>query len=196
MAAHNFLVNLLSCHTNRKTGQKQSSEVFCKERCYCKFCKIHKKHLWQNLFFNKVAGLKPATLLKKSPWHRCFPMNSGKFLRTSFLQNISVRPLLKGQCKFLVDISLFRVSYWNIRAMWNLVKVKRLQWRSHVYFVNFEQISHIFAYNVDIVYFQCWKSKYRLGSALNILFTKVKPQTTGLLDDTNQNSFAFYRQSL
>ena len=44
-------------------------------------------------------------------------MNSGKFLRTSFLQNISVRPLLKGQCKFLVDISLFRVSYGNIRAM-------------------------------------------------------------------------------
>ena len=117
MAAHNVLVNLLSCHTNRKTGQKQSSEVFCKERCYCKFCKIHKKHLWQNLFFNKVAGLKPATVLKKSPWHRCFPMNSGKFLRTSFLQNISVRPLLKGQCKFLVDISLFRVSYGNIRAM-------------------------------------------------------------------------------
>ena len=24
-------------------------------------------------FFNKVASLSPATLLKKRPWHRCFP---------------------------------------------------------------------------------------------------------------------------
>ena len=26
----------------------------------------------------------PATLLKKSLWHRCFPMNFAKFLRTPF----------------------------------------------------------------------------------------------------------------
>ena len=35
-------------------------------------------------FFNKVAGLKPATLLKRRLWHRCFPMNAVKFLRTPF----------------------------------------------------------------------------------------------------------------
>ena len=35
-------------------------------------------------FFNKIAGLKPATLLKKRLWHRCFPMNAVKFLRTPF----------------------------------------------------------------------------------------------------------------
>ena len=33
-------------------------------------------------FLNKVAGLGPATLLKKRLWHRCFPMNFAKFLRT------------------------------------------------------------------------------------------------------------------
>ena len=27
---------------------------------------------------------RPATLLKKRLWHRCFPMNFGKFLRTPF----------------------------------------------------------------------------------------------------------------
>ena len=43
------------------------------------------KHLWQSLFFNKVAGLRPATLLKKRLWHRCFPVNFAKFLRTPFL---------------------------------------------------------------------------------------------------------------
>ena len=29
----------------------------------------------------------PATLLKKRPWHSCFPVNFVKFLRTTFLQN-------------------------------------------------------------------------------------------------------------
>ena len=37
----------------------------------------------QRLFFNKVAGLRPGTLLKKSLWHRSFPVNFAKFLRTS-----------------------------------------------------------------------------------------------------------------
>ena len=35
-------------------------------------------------FFAKVAGLRPATLLKKRPWHSCFPVNFAKFLRTPF----------------------------------------------------------------------------------------------------------------
>ena len=47
------------------------------------------KHLCQSPFFNKVAGLRTATLLKKRLWHRCFPVNIAKFLRTPFLQNIS-----------------------------------------------------------------------------------------------------------
>ena len=35
-------------------------------------------------FFNKVAGLRPAPLLKKSPWHSCFPANFVKFLKNIF----------------------------------------------------------------------------------------------------------------
>ena len=35
--------------------------------------------------FNKVAGLSPATLLKKRLWHRCFPVDFVKFLRTPFI---------------------------------------------------------------------------------------------------------------
>ena len=42
-------------------------------------------HLCQRLYFNKVAGLRPATLLKRGLWRRCFPVNFGKFLRTPFL---------------------------------------------------------------------------------------------------------------
>ena len=38
--------------------------------------------------------LRPATLLKKGLWHRCFPVNFANFLRTFFLQNTSGRLLL------------------------------------------------------------------------------------------------------
>ena len=51
------------------------------------FTKFRGKHLCQSLFFNKVGGLSPATLLKKRPWHRCFAVNFAKFLRAPFLQN-------------------------------------------------------------------------------------------------------------
>ena len=58
------------------------------------FTKFTGKHLYQSLFFNKVADLRPATLLKKL-WHRCFSVNFVKFLRTPFLQNNSGRLLLR-----------------------------------------------------------------------------------------------------
>ena len=40
--------------------------------------------LCQSLFFNKVAGLRTATLLKKRLWHWCFPGRFVKFLRKHF----------------------------------------------------------------------------------------------------------------
>ena len=46
--------------------------------------KFTRKHLCQSLFFNKVSGLRPATLFKKWLYHRCFPVNFVKFLRTHF----------------------------------------------------------------------------------------------------------------
>ena len=59
--------------------------------------------LCQGLFFNKVECLRPATLFKKRRWHRCFPVNFAKFLRTSFLQNTSRRLLLITFAQFLVS---------------------------------------------------------------------------------------------
>ena len=55
---------------------------------------IIRKHLRQSLFFNKVAGLRTATLLKKRPWHRCFVVNFEKYLKTPFLQNTFGRLLV------------------------------------------------------------------------------------------------------
>ena len=44
----------------------------------------------------KVAGIRPATLLKNRLCHRCFPVSFVKFLRTPFLQNIAGRLLLQN----------------------------------------------------------------------------------------------------
>ena len=38
----------------------------------------------QNSQENTYASLSPATLFKKRLWHRCFPVNFVKFLRTHF----------------------------------------------------------------------------------------------------------------
>ena len=58
------------------------------------FAKFTGKHPCQRLFFNRVGGLKPATLFKKRLWRRCFLVNFAKFLTTPFLQNTSGRLLL------------------------------------------------------------------------------------------------------
>ena len=73
---------------------KHPPEVFCKKGALKNFAKFTGKHLCQSLFFDKVHGPKPATLLKKRLWLRCFPVNFAKFSRTPLLQNTSGRLLL------------------------------------------------------------------------------------------------------
>ena len=46
-----------------------------------------KRHLpFQDVLYHLYfsTGFRPATLLKKRLWHRCFPLNFAKFLRTPF----------------------------------------------------------------------------------------------------------------
>ena len=57
------------------------AEVFCKKRFIKTFAQFTGKHQYQGHFFNKVADLRPATLLKKILWHRCFPLNFAKVLK-------------------------------------------------------------------------------------------------------------------
>ena len=47
------------------------------------FAKFSGKYMCRSIFLNKVAGLRPATLLKKTLRYRRFPMNFPKFRRTS-----------------------------------------------------------------------------------------------------------------
>ena len=54
-----------------------------------------RKVVLRNLAKFLGKGLKPAALLKKRHWHRCFPSNFVKFLRIPFLQNTSGQLLLE-----------------------------------------------------------------------------------------------------
>ena len=80
----------------KSSNLKQPPEVFYIKGVVKNFAKFTGKHLGQSLLFNKVAGLRSATLLKKRLWHRCFSVNFVKFLRTPFLQNTLGRLLLNN----------------------------------------------------------------------------------------------------
>ena len=70
---------------NMRHGSNHS-KVFCKKVVSRNFAKFTGKYLCQSFFLHKVVGLRPATLLKKRPWHRWFPVNFVKFLRTPFFK--------------------------------------------------------------------------------------------------------------
>ena len=79
--------------------------VFCKKGVLTNFAKFTKKHLRERLVFKEIADLQSFTLSKKRFRHRCFHVNSAKFLITLFLRNLS------DGCFFCLlyhhDLSLF-----------------------------------------------------------------------------------------
>ena len=97
--------------------QKEPPEVFYKKGVLRYLTKFTRKHLCQSLIFNKVAGIRPATVLKKRLWHRCFHVNFAKFPRTPLLQNTSGRLLLqrKLNCKYSVLLE-FESTIYELRA--------------------------------------------------------------------------------
>ena len=84
----------LSCSYSVELHRSSHRRYSKKKGLLKNFAEFTGKYLSQSLFFNKVAGLRPATLLKKRLWHKCFPMNIAKILRTPILKNICERLLL------------------------------------------------------------------------------------------------------
>ena len=58
------------------------------------FAKFIGKQKCQSLFLNKIKP-EACNFIKKRPWHRYFPVNFAKFLRTPFLQNTSGQLFLR-----------------------------------------------------------------------------------------------------
>ena len=84
----NFVHHFLLLIFLLKYFRSSRLEVFCKKGVHRIFAKFTRKRLCQSFHFNKAAGWL-ATLLKKRLWHRCFLVNSSKFLRTPLLTNTS-----------------------------------------------------------------------------------------------------------
>ena len=87
-AVNDYIINIscirsFFCSYSPEQVQKQPPRVVL--RNFEEISHFTGKHLCQSLPFNKIAGLTPATLLKKKLWHGYFPVNFAKFLRTPFL---------------------------------------------------------------------------------------------------------------
>ena len=84
------------------------------------------KHLYQSLFFSKVAGLRLATLLKKRLWHRCFPANFCEIFKNTFF----TEPLRMATYKSSED--LFCKRSLNIQS----IQKKLIDLALHVIYEN------------------------------------------------------------
>ena len=90
--------------------QKHPPEVFCKKGVLRNFAKFTGKTLCHNLFLNKVAGLRPATLLKRRLWHRRFPVKNTFFtehLRTTASADWKVK------CTLLLKLNRNFLHLWR-----------------------------------------------------------------------------------
>ena len=103
--------------SNEET-QNQPPEKFSKKKgAFRNFEKFIGKH--------SGTGLLPATLLKKRLWHRCFPVNFAKFLRTHFLQKTF---------RLLKFISQFVKMYITIVGINNLCSCTVSKQCLHIFF--------------------------------------------------------------
>ena len=98
-------------------------------KVFAEFLVFLKKFIWlqQKIRLPTFANLnsgnqshanRPATLLKKRLWHRCFPVNFSNFLRTHFLHNTSRRLLLAILMKLLTWVTAWSVQirsyFWSV----------------------------------------------------------------------------------
>ena len=106
--------------------QKRPPEVFWKKDVLINFAKFTGKHLCQGLF---MSVAKACNFIKQRLWHRSFPVNFAKVLRTPFLQNTS-RQLLLCRLNWVSDYyakSIYiKVFLWII-VLWMLVPSKILR---------------------------------------------------------------------
>ena len=83
--------------------------------------KSHENNCARVSFLIKFAGLRPKTLLKKRPWHRCFPVSFAKFLRTPIFTEHLRQLLLKKETPAEMFLFEFRKNFYKtifIEQLW------------------------------------------------------------------------------
>ena len=75
-----------NCKANHILDRSSHQRCSVREYILRNFAKFAGKYLCQGLF---MPGPKACNFIKKRLWHRCFPVNFVKFLKTPFLQNTS-----------------------------------------------------------------------------------------------------------
>ena len=83
-------------------------------RCSYKFSNIHQKISVLKSFLDSQRPEKPATLIKKRPPHKCFPVNITKFLRIAVLWNTS------GGC-FCIQLKNFKEFLIQARYLYKRI---------------------------------------------------------------------------
>ena len=104
---HVFHINIIAyCRQNRHVRLAIYTDLLTLNKLF---------FIFGCIWLNKIVTFKSihqrcstATLLKKRLWHRCFPVNFVKFLRTQFLQNTSGRLLLYVFKNILCTLSTSR----------------------------------------------------------------------------------------
>ena len=85
--------------------------MFCGKGVLRNFAKFTWKHLYQSLFFDKVAGPRLVTLLKKRLWHRCFLVNCVKFLKMHYRKTWFH---VNGVNNYFIILCIFpNISFWR-----------------------------------------------------------------------------------
>ena len=107
-----ILSTLTSSHSEFHHAIDKSSHPreFCKKGALENFESFTGKHLYQSLFFNKVAARKPATLLKKS-FFKCLPVNFEKIFKNNFfIEHLWWLHLDLKQARFSIEFVRLKTS--------------------------------------------------------------------------------------
>ena len=94
--------------------------------------------LYEKVFLEiSRSCLRPATLLKKRLWHKCFPVNFVKFLRRSFLQSTS------GGVVLLVFLTSFGNLAWKVVNDYSITTNRKTKVR-----LNIQYNSKLYYYSI------------------------------------------------
>ena len=92
------------------------------------FAKFTGKHLCQRVFFNKVAGLRPSTLLKKKSVAQVFPIK----------HHFKTEKVMQTACLIIFNRNIWlRNTYHNFRYSTNILNLRSRRFeRAQYYLIN------------------------------------------------------------